>query len=914
MATLVACEPARADPYGELSRFSVAQSGLVLGEATSAFGVDPTDNDIYVGEEVPSSTPPESSGRYRILRFSPTGALLAESPALNPKSKTALGIEGIAVDPAQHRVYVLGLLERSEGEKIPDGGEAAAGTLFALNSATLKSEVPGVGKREEEGVLAGPEGLKADGKVAGEALLNPRGIAVDPTTHEVVMLGEVDTGTLTQTQRHIALERVSSVGALLASRYVDPAIELEPEVHSPVVTAVGDVLAARTTEENEEQIIQFPRGEGPPSVAFEFPAKLSGPASETVSHQELLEAGEYPAKGAGLALASEGAAGGVLYSDAEVNEQAFGPSGLELKNGFAGALAVNVQDAGGTVTTGERGWTGGANSLANPQAKCALAEHEGDYPLLGAGGEGRLFALDLPSAQVVEFGPGGEGCPHASAPAVPAIEVSDEGGLPLQAAAAGAEATFSTQVVQGDVLSSKWEFGDGTSPQTSTAGEYQLAEAHHTFSTPGTYTITEKISTDDLATPELTVQRTLVVKKAQTITFTSTAPETAVVEGPSYAVSATATSGLAVEFSSATPEHCSVSGSTVKPTGAGTCTIDANQAGDGEWAPAKQVVQSFAVTQLAQTLTFTSTAPAKAAVGGPGYTVTAQGGASGEPVELAIDGASASVCSLSGTTSGSNVSFIGSGTCTIDANQKGSANYKAAPQAQQSIAVKRAQAISFTNGKPENAAVGATYSPDPVATSALAVELSSATAATCTVSGATVTFVGAGVCEILANQAGNGEYEPAPQVGQSFSVAVRALTPGPGPAHAAPSTGLVGVLSYRAGLQSTTLSVSGAGVVVVKVRCLGTSSCTGKLTLRTLAAVRIAMGKRKAVVVLAVGSFALSGGQTKALALHLTATGRKLVALLRVLRARAVILANDATGVSHSTPLIVRLRAAKKRH
>ena len=84
--------------------------------------------------------------------------------------------------------------------------------------------------------------------------------------------------------------------------------------------------------------------------------------------------------------------------------------------------------------------------------------------------------------------------------------------------------------------------------------------------------------------------------------------------------------------------------------------------------------------------------------------------------------------------------------------------------------------------------------------------------------------------------------------------------------------------------------------------------------LRTLAAVRIATGKRKAVVLLAGGSFALSGGQTKALTLHLTATGRKLLTLLHVLRARAVILANDAAGASHSTPLIVTLRAAKTHH
>jgi hypothetical protein len=45
------------------------------------------------------------------------------------------------------------------------------------------------------------------------------------------------------------------------------------------------------------------------------------------------------------------------------------------------------------------------------------------------------------------------------------------------------------------------------------------------------------------------------------------------------------------------------------------------------------------------------------------------------------------VCQLDGGNSGSNVSFIGIGTCTIDANQPGNANYAAASQAQQSFAV-----------------------------------------------------------------------------------------------------------------------------------------------------------------------------------------------------------------------------------
>ncbi len=87
----------------------------------------------------------------------------------------------------------------------------------------------------------------------------------------------------------------------------------------------------------------------------------------------------------------------------------------------------------------------------------------------------------------------------------------------------------------------------------------------------------------------------IAVKVAQTITFTSTPPNSATVGGAPYTVVATASSGLPVSFSSATPSVCSLSGLTVSFLAAGTCTIDANQTGDAEYSAAPQVQQSFAV-------------------------------------------------------------------------------------------------------------------------------------------------------------------------------------------------------------------------------------------------------------------------------------------------------------------------------
>jgi len=99
-------------------------------------------------------------------------------------------------------------------------------------------------------------------------------------------------------------------------------------------------------------------------------------------------------------------------------------------------------------------------------------------------------------------------------------------------------------------------------------------------------------------------------------------------------------------------------------------------------APARPAAAFFPVAKGSQTITFRSTAPAPATVGGPTYTVTATA-SSGLAVTFTIDASATSVCSISGST----VSFIGVGTCVIDANQAGNANYNAAPQAQQSFAV-----------------------------------------------------------------------------------------------------------------------------------------------------------------------------------------------------------------------------------
>src|ERR1019366_2542120 len=93
-----------------------------------------------------------------------------------------------------------------------------------------------------------------------------------------------------------------------------------------------------------------------------------------------------------------------------------------------------------------------------------------------------------------------------------------------------------------------------------------------------------------------------VAKASQTITFGALAGK--VYGAAPFAISATASSGLAVTFASTTTTVCTVSASTVTMVAPGTCTIQASQAGNANYAAATSVSQSFAVAKVSQTITF----------------------------------------------------------------------------------------------------------------------------------------------------------------------------------------------------------------------------------------------------------------------------------------------------------------------
>jgi uncharacterized repeat protein (TIGR01451 family) len=272
----------------------------------------------------------------------------------------------------------------------------------------------------------------------------------------------------------------------------------------------------------------------------------------------------------------------------------------------------------------------------------------------------------------------------------------------------------------------------------------------------GTYSNTASLTAMDASPVQVTAFT--IVQCSQTINF-GPLSDWAYGTRP-FAITATASSDLPVSLTTLTPSVCSVSGIVVTLLSGGTCTIQATQAGNWSYLPAAPVNQSFSVTPERQTIVFQPL----------------QDQAFGTPVNLSATTSSGLTVSFNSlttpvcTVSGSTVTLVALGTCTIQASQPGNASWAAAAAVNQSFSVMQgSQTITF--GPLSNQDLRQTpFTVTATASSGLTVSFSSQTMSVCTVSGSTVNLVGIGACTIQASQAGNADYSAAAPVSQSFTV------------------------------------------------------------------------------------------------------------------------------------------------
>jgi ribosomal protein S11 len=302
-----------------------------------------------------------------------------------------------------------------------------------------------------------------------------------------------------------------------------------------------------------------------------------------------------------------------------------------------------------------------------------------------------------------------------------------------------------------------------------------------------------------------------VTKLPQTITFTP-------ITGNEYALtqltlSAAASSGLPVTFSSTKTSICSVSGNKLALLMRGTCIVHATQAGNSSYASAT-TAQSFAVLFAPQTASFTPVTGKQYALTQLTLNATASSG-----LPVTFSSTTPTICSVSGAT----LTMPLLGTCIVHATQAGNSVYASRTVAQSFAVWGAIQTISFS---PVAGTQHALTSQTLSATSnvGLPVTFSSTTAAVCTVSGSKLSLLTAGTCVLHANQAGNTVYAPA-TIGQSFPVSKAVQT-----------VSFTPITGKQYPLTQLTLSATASSGLAVTFSSTATTVCSvagGKLSLLT---------------------------------------------------------------------------------
>ncbi|RVT71973.1 hypothetical protein EOD40_16260 [Flavobacterium sufflavum] len=252
-----------------------------------------------------------------------------------------------------------------------------------------------------------------------------------------------------------------------------------------------------------------------------------------------------------------------------------------------------------------------------------------------------------------------------------------------------------------------------------------------------------------------------IVKKDQTISFAAIGTKT--IGDADFDPSATASSGLAVAYSSSDESVASIVNGKVHILAAGTATITASQAGDNVYAAAPSQTQVLTVVKQAQTISFA--AIGTKTIGDADFNPSATASSGLAVIYTSSDESVASIVN-------GNIHILAAGTATITATQAGDNIYAAAPsQTQVLTVVKQSQTINFA--AIETKLLGdADFDPLATASSGLTVNYTSSNGSVASIVNGKIHILGTGTATITASQAGNNTYAAAPSQTQVLAVVI----------------------------------------------------------------------------------------------------------------------------------------------
>ena len=211
--------------------------------------------------------------------------------------------------------------------------------------------------------------------------------------------------------------------------------------------------------------------------------------------------------------------------------------------------------------------------------------------------------------------------------------------------------------------------------QSQNAADYSPRSAPRVAVRPGTASTTSMTASLETATVGTSVTFVATVTSGASGTVNFTSGGSSITGCSAVAVvgdTATCTAGLAV----------------------GSNVVRANYSGSSTFASSTSPAITVVVSALSQTINFASLS--NRVLGDGAFTVSATGGASGNPITFTS--ATTSVCTATGT-NGVTITPRTTGTCILRANQAGNANYSAAAQVERSFEIATQYTVQFqSNG------------------------------------------------------------------------------------------------------------------------------------------------------------------------------------------------------------------------
>jgi DNA-binding beta-propeller fold protein YncE len=500
---------ANAATFGQLGEvWGKAGAGAGQFFKPGTFGVDPQTGDVYAGDM-------NSSGSvYRIQKFTKTGELKAAVEFSRKEAVTGklIRLVGIAVDPVRERFYALEACRVGEGST---NCSLTVGNFVAYRLKAFKT-TPNTSKLELASVFTLPLGEKE--------LYNPTSIAVDPSTGDVVILGE-DNGTVvpvpeeeekTKVVHHAIVERVSSTG-IVDARFVD-----ESNMLRPVGLLAGSAMSLAVGPDGT--IYTLTGGES--AAASGANSTRAWELSQGMSELKPVPGFAEAAEAEGWPLPQENSNGTGFYAGPGI---AIAPDGSTLywKETFDGTETVPsgalVRAYSLTEHKTRALYGGGTN-------RCSIRTPGAGIGATGEGGSEELLAFDYGpeqasppyGAKVLRFGQGGTDCPTSVARF--SVDGLEEDGVEVEKGdVVNLDATSSELANKALPSELIWTFGDGQKQVVKCEEEAEeclkpaAMTISHEYAVAGEFTVGLEIKLDEpvFGNPQ-PAQHTLIVKSPAT--------------------------------------------------------------------------------------------------------------------------------------------------------------------------------------------------------------------------------------------------------------------------------------------------------------------------------------------------------------------------------------------------------------